>query len=637
MSAGTFKGGDRILFKRGETFTISALTFRNINATFPENPVRLGVYGTGNKPIFQTTGAGHAMVTGDSTSYPPPDFVLFEDIEFDGNSTGLWSLRCVGGFGWRFRNCDLHDSNAGFVYGRAFVNNDKPAFGIFENCTLDTNNDNEGIYYGDASNSDDHSTVWVLHSLLSNIDKEAIDLKYGTAYAIIAYNQIIDSVSVADDFNAISCGGVRHKIIGNIIKNIGAAGSDDFNGINCEQYTISDNHLIEGNYVDTVLGSGSAGIKTGRGNNGVIVRGNTIISAGDYGIYVRNLVTGNVLKILNNILQGNGYGMRVGTSTSYILPAADYNLYYNNASNHLYLDGRGNAQTVATACANHSIECNAVTSNPVAGTNGEIDTDSPAYEAGDATGANRQRLGAAPSIGCWEPGYADNKVFARSDGLETGDLSRWDSNTGAVAAALAAALAGNYGLDVSISTTAAKYAAIDLAEPIDVFNVRLRLDTTDLSMTGGDEFTVIHLLTSADGDVAKLLLSYDGADYQVALVATCDSQAFSTKKHTISGVDNVIEIGVIAGQSGVNNGMAYLLIDGEVAEWFFYLDNDTKLVDKMRIGAQGLDAGTSGHLYLDDIFAGYAGIIGDNVTSQTPTGGAAATPAMMGYYRRLRI
>jgi hypothetical protein len=83
--------GDRVLFRRDNVFE-SGLTLRNATGT-PDNWITIGVYGEGEKPIFNKTGTGRVIfLRGDSSA--AASYLKFENLVF--TTSGEPGARPVG-------------------------------------------------------------------------------------------------------------------------------------------------------------------------------------------------------------------------------------------------------------------------------------------------------------------------------------------------------------------------------------------------------------------------------------------------------------------------------------------------------------------------------------------------------------
>ena len=138
------------------------------------------------------------------------------------------------------------------------------------------------------------------------------------------------------------------------------------------------------------------------------------------------------------------------------------------------------------------------------------------------------------------------------------------------------------------------------------YQTRFLFDPNGLSMGEGEELDIFQALD--DTVVAfQVQLKKNGASYDIRLQVNDDNPSPQTTAwETID--NNVHEIVVEwwadtdgGADSGGDDGVARLWIDGVLIGTLTDIDNDTHQVDKARLGAvAGIDAGTSGSMYFDD-------------------------------------
>lgn len=156
----------------------------------------------------------------------------------------------------------------------------------------------------------------------------------------------------------------------------------------------------------------------------------------------------------------------------------------------------------------------------------------------------------------------------------------------------------------------------------DSFRWRLYLDPNSLSMNSGNEFIICTLDEGGSGRAA-ILLSYDGADYQIRARLKDDGGSYRyTSKYTVSDAEHYIEtLCTKAANASSNDAILRLWIDGSQQESRENIDwYNQSLPDSIQLGAtSGLDAGTSGTFYLDEL------ILRDDTTE------IGAVPVVAGY------
>jgi len=188
-----------------------------------------------------------------------------------------------------------------------------------------------------------------------------------------------------------------------------------------------------------------------------------------------------------------------------------------------------------------------------------------------------------------------------------GDLTEYDAtatDAGDLSATQAAALAGTaYGLQCVIDDTNALYGDKNISAPSTEIRIRFYIDPNSLTMANGDAFRILTIKTTNAPYYAALVnVSYDGSNYEISLTAQEDDGTdHATANYDISDAEHYVEIHIVR---SATVGTADLWIDGAHKEQITSLDNYDLMADvsKIRFGPQtGLDAGTSGTLYLDEL------------------------------------
>jgi len=181
-----------------------------------------------------------------------------------------------------------------------------------------------------------------------------------------------------------------------------------------------------------------------------------------------------------------------------------------------------------------------------------------------------------------------------------------ESGSGNFKASGNGALTGDWGGEfVSAAAADTAYGQINgisnLAEFSTVFNIK----QDSLAMTSGDEFSLFYANGSGSGGIAFEIEYQDSAGTrQVRLRVYLDSGA-SSDSSWYDVADGKIEIKAEWKAStgpGSNDGEGKIYVGGVLKETLSTLDNDGHDVDNFQIGLiAGVDAGTLGSLYIDDI------------------------------------
>jgi len=194
-------------------------------------------------------------------------------------------------------------------------------------------------------------------------------------------------------------------------------------------------------------------------------------------------------------------------------------------------------------------------------------------------------------------------IFA--DGFEFGDLSRWSASTtdgGDLSASPAAASNGSYGLQAVIDDNNSIYVTDDSPNAETRYHARFYFDTNSILMRNNDNHYLFHGYTGTSTAVVRVQLRYSNGNYQIRAALRNDSSTWTSSGwFTISDSSHPIEIAWRAATtSGVNNGSLTLWIDGTQRADLTGIDNDTRRIDRVQLGAvSGVDNGTRGTYYFD--------------------------------------
>lgn len=197
-------------------------------------------------------------------------------------------------------------------------------------------------------------------------------------------------------------------------------------------------------------------------------------------------------------------------------------------------------------------------------------------------------------------------IFA--DGFETGNLSAWSSSqtgNGNLSVAPAAALQGNQGLRVQISNNGLIYVVDESPNAEVRYRARFYFAPNSITMAEGDAHYLLvgyDAVTATPKLVLYVELRFTAGAYQIRLRQNDDSQATrSTSWFTISNDSHSIELEWRAATAvGANNGYLTLWVDGIQRATLTALDNDTRRIDRIRLGATSeIDTGTRGAYAID--------------------------------------
>jgi hypothetical protein len=193
-----------------------------------------------------------------------------------------------------------------------------------------------------------------------------------------------------------------------------------------------------------------------------------------------------------------------------------------------------------------------------------------------------------------------NLVF--DSDFESGDLSGWSSVTANVSADAAAAVDGNYGMQVTIDSNTARYATHDLDTPVTRQIVRFYFDPNSISMANNDSHVIYYGYSGTSTSVTRIDLRFSGGNYQIRAGIRNDAGSWTaTSWTTISDSPHLVEADWRAASgAGAGDGSLDFEIDGAAAGALTGIDNDTHQINRARLGAvSGVDSGTRGAYQFD--------------------------------------
>ncbi|MEK6752903.1 MAG: hypothetical protein AABZ00_11640 [Chloroflexota bacterium] len=193
------------------------------------------------------------------------------------------------------------------------------------------------------------------------------------------------------------------------------------------------------------------------------------------------------------------------------------------------------------------------------------------------------------------------------DDFESNGFSLWGSTTlgGDLSVSSPSAIFGSYGMQALINDTVSINAADTSPADEAQYHARFYLDPNSISIPNNNGFSIF----SAGGDagsVFRVTLNNSGGSYTLQTQAYHDAGGMvSGQPIVITDEPQMIEIAFqAANASGANDGYLELWVNDVLVNTIANLDNDTRLVDHVNLGAtSGVDAGTSGTLYFDQFEA----------------------------------
>jgi hypothetical protein len=192
-----------------------------------------------------------------------------------------------------------------------------------------------------------------------------------------------------------------------------------------------------------------------------------------------------------------------------------------------------------------------------------------------------------------------------TDGFEAGNLSAWSASItdgGDLSASAAAALVGSSGLQAVIDDNVAIYVTDDtpFAEPR--YRARFYFDPNSIVMGNNDNHYIFYGYSGSSPIVLRVQFRFSKGNYQLRAGLRNDGSTWTnTNWFNTSDAPHAIELDYQAATApGANNGGLTLWIDNLQRASLSGIDNDTRRIDRVRLGpVAGIDNGTRGTYYFD--------------------------------------
>jgi hypothetical protein len=192
-----------------------------------------------------------------------------------------------------------------------------------------------------------------------------------------------------------------------------------------------------------------------------------------------------------------------------------------------------------------------------------------------------------------------------ADGFESGNFSAWSSSMidlGDLSVSSAAALVGSRGMQATIDDNTSIYVTDDRANAERRYRARFYFDPNSIIMASGDNHYIFYGFSGTSTIVLRLQLRFSSGNYQLRAALRNDGSTWTNSNwFTISDATHFIELDWRAATAvGANNGGLTLWIDNVQQANLTGVDNDTRRIDRVRLGAvAGIDTGTRGTYYFD--------------------------------------
>ena len=223
-------------------------------------------------------------------------------------------------------------------------------------------------------------------------------------------------------------------------------------------------------------------------------------------------------------------------------------------------------------------------------------------------------------------------IFA--NGFESGNLSAWTSNAndlGDLSASAVSALIGAQGMQAMLDDNNSIYVTDDSPNAEPRYRMRFYFDPNSIPMLSGDTHFIFKGFMGTSTEVLRLEFRRSGGLYQLRIAALDDGSTWTNSNwFTISDTSHFIELDWRSSMAvGANNGGLTFWIDGTQQADLIGVDNDTRRIDRGRLGAlAGVDNGTRGTYYFDAFESRRQNYIGPAASVSTPTPASTHTPTI---------
>jgi hypothetical protein len=194
-------------------------------------------------------------------------------------------------------------------------------------------------------------------------------------------------------------------------------------------------------------------------------------------------------------------------------------------------------------------------------------------------------------------------IFA--DGFESGTLNNWSARAidgGDLSVTTGAALAGRMGMSALLDDNTTIHVTDDRPNGETGYQVRFRFDPNSIVMANGDLHALFYGYVGTSTQVLRLEMRFAASQYQVRAALRNDGSTWTnTAWFTMSDATHLLQLNWRAATApGANNGRLAFRIDTILKSNLVGIDNDTRRIDRVRLGAvSGIDNGTRGTYFFD--------------------------------------
>ena len=229
------------------------------------------------------------------------------------------------------------------------------------------------------------------------------------------------------------------------------------------------------------------------------------------------------------------------------------------------------------------------------------------------------------------PAQAD-LIFA--DGFENGNLLAWSARAiggGDLSVSPAAALVGVQGMNALLNDNIAMFVTDDRPNAEARYRARFYFDPNGIVMANGDTHYLFYGYQGTTQVVLRVEFRRYNNTYQLRAALINDATTWrSTSVVTLNDIPYMVELDWQAATApGANNGALTFWINEVQVATLTGVDNDTRRIDRARLGAvAGLDTGTRGAYFLDAFESrrvSYIGALGNRLVTTPEIKPLAAT------------
>lgn len=211
------------------------------------------------------------------------------------------------------------------------------------------------------------------------------------------------------------------------------------------------------------------------------------------------------------------------------------------------------------------------------------------------------------------------------DGFESGNFSAWTtsaSDNGSLSVSVPATLRGGAGLSANINDNNVIYVQDDLPNAETRYRARFYFDPNSITMSNNNAHYLFYGYSGTSTVVVRVEFRRSSNTYQLRASLVNDSTTWTnTNWFTITDAQHFVELDWRASSAaGANNGGQTFWIDGAQRSSLTGIDNDTRRIDRSRLGVvAGIDTATRGTEYFDAFESRRASYIGADTSAPSPT------------------